>query len=461
MLDQLRSTFALSKDKLAPIVDGFNAETKHGLKTPSKGLATMIPSFVTALPTGNETGTYMALDLGGTNLRVSAVRLLGNGQVEVLEVKKVATNELKNGPCDPFFDWMAEAVKELVTVKAKHLFKPAQVNGTETLSLGVCWSFPVDQTSFSQGTMLRMGKGFILDGYEGQDLAGLFHQAFERKHINVRVTALINDTVGTLVAAAYANPHTRIGFIFATGVNAAYPEKLSNIDKLGSDEIKKYGGDNPDAEMLINTEIDIFGNESYLPLTKYDKELDANHSQPGFQPYEKMLSGAYLGEITRLIAVDFIREGHLFGGAIPKGWDTPWSFATAQMGTLERDTHPDRQTSIELLTKAFEFQQAPSVEDITTLTEICKIVATRAASLVAVAIASMIEQQELHTGNDKDIIIGMNGSTYEFYPYMEERIHRSLKEWFGTEVSDRIRFEIARDGGSIGGALIAMLCENS
>jgi hexokinase len=125
------------------------------------------------------------------------------------------------------------------------------------------------------------------------------------------------------------------------------------------------------------------------------------------------------------------------------------------------DTQSDRQTSIELLTQAFKFQQAPSVEDIATLTEICKIVATRAASLVAVAIVSMIEQQELHTINDKDIIIGMNGSTYEFYPYMEERIHRSLKEWFGPEISDRIRFEIARDGGSIGGALIAMLCENS
>jgi hexokinase len=111
------------------------------------------------------------------------------------------------------------------------------------------------------------------------------------------------------------------------------------------------------------------------------------------------------------------------------------------------------------LTKNFQFQQPPSVADVATLVEICKVVATRAASLVAVAIASLIEQQELHTGGDKDIIIGMNGSTYEFYPYMEERIHRSLKEWFGTEVSDRIRLEVARDGGSIGGALIAMLCE--
>jgi hexokinase len=154
--------------------------------------------------------------------------------------------------------------------------------------------------------------------------------------LNVRVTALINDTVGTLVAHAYANPHTRIGFIFATGVNAAYPEKISNIHKLTSEEIEKYGGNNPEAEMLINTEIDIFGNESYLPLTKYDRELDAHHSQPGFQPYEKMLSGAYLGEICRLIAIDFINQGHLFGGEIPAGWENRWSLSTAQMGTLER-----------------------------------------------------------------------------------------------------------------------------
>lgn len=112
------------------------------------------------------------------------------------------------------------------------------------------------------------------------------------------------------------------------------------------------------------------------------------------------------------------------------------------------------------MTTTYEFKQPPSVSDIATLTEICKIVATRAACLVAVAIASLIQQQGLNNDSTKDIIIGMNGSTYEFYPYMEERIHRSLKEWFGTDISDRIRIEVARDGGSIGGALIAMLCEN-
>jgi hexokinase len=141
---KLEKEFLLSRDQLALIVDGFLDEFKLGLKTPSKGLATMIPSFVTQLPTGNETGTFLSLDLGGTNLRISAVQLLGDGHVKVLEVKHAPSKELKTGPGDVFFDWIADAVEELITVKARHLFSPEQVAGDATLALGVCWSFPVE-----------------------------------------------------------------------------------------------------------------------------------------------------------------------------------------------------------------------------------------------------------------------------------------------------------------------------
>lgn len=107
----------------------------------------------------------------------------------------------------------------------------------------------------------------------------------------------------------------------------------------------------------------------------------------------------------------------------------------------------------------YQTVHAPTYNDISILNRICRIVATRSAALVAASIAAMIEQQGLEKKEDKhDIVIGINGSTYEFYPYMAERVHRSLRDWFGAEVSDRIRLEIAKDGGSIGGALIAMLC---
>lgn len=103
--------------------------------------------------------------------------------------------------------------------------------------------------------------------------------------------------------------------------------------------------------------------------------------------------------------------------------------------------------------------QAPTYSDIVILTRICRIVSTRSAALVSASIAAMIEQQGLDKKEDVgDIVIGINGSTYEFYPYMADRIYHSLLEWFGPNVSDRIKLEIAKDGGSIGGALIAMLC---
>jgi hexokinase len=143
LFNGLDHQFVLNKAKLEPIVKGFINELNTGLTTPSTRLATMIPSFVTKLPTGNETGTFLSLDMGGTNLRISAVELKGHGEVQVLELKRVATKELKTGEGSVFFDWIADTMDELVHVKAKHLFTDEQLSGKEALALGICWSFPV------------------------------------------------------------------------------------------------------------------------------------------------------------------------------------------------------------------------------------------------------------------------------------------------------------------------------
>jgi hexokinase len=457
LFKEVEKDFLLSREQLQPIVEGFNQECKTGLKTPSKGLATMIPSFVTKMPTGNEVGTFLSLDLGGTNLRIAAVELKGAGKTAVHELKRLPSVALKTGEGSVFFDWIADAIRELITVEAKHLFTQDQVSGKETLALGVCWSFPVDQTAVDRGTILRMGKGFTLKNTEGRDLADMFHEAFERNNLNVKVTAILNDTVGVLVAHGYTNPATRIGLIFATGINAAYPEKVSAITKLDESVRSKYP---QDAEMLINSEIDIFGNEDYLPLTKYDLVLDGSHNQPKFQLYEKMLSGAYMGELTRLIAMDFIKEGVLFEGHVPEGFDEAWSFPTKYMSTLEEDDNDvERKKSFELLS-AFQCVNTPTLNDLAILTRICRIVSTRAASLAAVAIISLVEQQKLlNREKEDDIVVGVDGSTYAYYPHMDLRVRRALDEWYGKETSSKITVEVASEGGSVGGALIAMLCK--
>lgn len=87
--------------------------------------------------------------------------------------------------------------------------------------------------------------------------------------------------------------------------------------------------------MLVNTEIDIFGSDAYLPLNKFDRELDGNHSQPDFQLYEKMMSGACIGELVRLSAIELINQKHLFNGHRPTEFAIAMEFSTAVPSDIE------------------------------------------------------------------------------------------------------------------------------
>jgi hexokinase len=57
----------------------------------------------------------------------------------------------------------------------------------------------------------------------------------DKRKLPVHVAAIVNDTVGTLMARSYASPSedgSLIGAIFGTGTNGAYVEKIENIPKL-------------------------------------------------------------------------------------------------------------------------------------------------------------------------------------------------------------------------------------
>lgn len=90
-----------------------------------------------------------------------------------------------------------------------------------------------------------------------------------------------------------------------------------------------------DTTMLVNTEIDIFGSDAYLPLNKFDRALDANHSQPDFQLYEKMMSGACMGELVRLAAIELIEQKVLFQGHFPKEFAIAMEFGTFVTSDIE------------------------------------------------------------------------------------------------------------------------------
>lgn len=55
----------------------------------------MIPTFVFGWPKGQEIGDFLALDLGGTNLRCCLVTVLGDGKFEMTQSKYRLTEEQK------------------------------------------------------------------------------------------------------------------------------------------------------------------------------------------------------------------------------------------------------------------------------------------------------------------------------------------------------------------------------
>ena len=55
------------------------------------------------------------------------------------------------------------------------------------------FSFPVEQTAIDAGKLLTWTKGFAAKNAIGHDVVKLLQDAFDRKHIHVRCSALVND----------------------------------------------------------------------------------------------------------------------------------------------------------------------------------------------------------------------------------------------------------------------------
>ncbi|KAI0477830.1 hexokinase-1 [Xylariaceae sp. FL0804] len=314
----------------------------------------MLPSFNHLLPTGRETGRYLALDVGGSTLRVALVELRGRGagagrETDIVRMVSFRiTPEVKRLEGMAFFDWMAARIHEVVREDA------AQRSGP--LPVGLAWSFPVEQTGMGSGLLLGMGKGFLAtNGLLGQDLGAVITQACAARGLDVRVGAILNDGAATLLSQAYVHGGTRLGLILGTGANAAVHLPVAALGRA------KYGAHRADPDwfrrarrVTVNTELGMFGygDGGVLPLTRWDERLREAHPRPDFQPLEHLLSGLYLGEICRLAIVEAVEDAGLLGGQLPPSLAAPYSLDTELLSRMEADTTPSQTLALELFSAA-------------------------------------------------------------------------------------------------------------
>ena len=361
------------------------------------------------------------------------------------------------------------------TVRRRRTFsRPEGYREQEYFQLGFTFSFPVQQVGINKGYLIRWTKGFDIKDTIGKDVCDLLQQELNALQLPVKVAALVNDTVGTLMARSYTSPNkttTLLGAIFGTGTNGAYVEKLDLVKKLQtSKDTEEY--DTSTGDMIINTEWGSFDNHlSVLPNTPYDKALDDESVNPGVQMFEKRVSGMFLGEVLRRALLSLLKdtEAQLFAdtdssknelhttttidndSALYKQWGIDTSF----LSIVQDDTTPAlkivRQTlERELSVDAASFEDAEAVKTLVTA------IGKRAARLSAVAIgATVIKSGRLKT--DETIDVGVDGSLVEYYPDFEELMRDALREIkeIGAEGEKKIKIGIAKDGSGVGAALIA------
>jgi hexokinase len=432
-------------------------------------------------------GLYLAVDLGGTNFRVCSILLNGDSTFNLTFSKVPIPKELMVAEtAQELFAFLAKQIELFLQshhedhyerhVRRRMTFShPEGYKDEHVFRLGFTFSFPVHQNGINKGTLIRWTKGFDIPDAIGKDVCALLQSEIDKLRLPVKVAALVNDTVGTLMARSYTSPGKQgalLGAIFGTGTNGAYLEKLSNIKKPLEGEFDKTTGD-----MVINTEWGSFDNQlNVLPNTTWDIALDKGSVNPGIQMFEKRVSGMFLGEIVRQVLVDMLqnKEIHFFKDenssfndwksttniGIDSGIFKQWGLDSSLLSVAAADTNPELSTLRQELESQLHVY-SPSLEDAQAFQAVAAAVGRRAARLSAVAIGAVVlKTHALETTPAEDPVdIGVDGSLVEHYPYFRDMIYEALRaiDGIGEQGAKRIRIGIAKDGSGVGAALIALV----
>ncbi|UQC73629.1 hexokinase [Colletotrichum lupini] len=435
----------LDNDGLLELSNALKAQFRDKLQT---SMACMLPSYNHQLPGGHEVGQYLAVDVGGSTLRIALVELRGRDAVgresEIVRMSSFKIdNDIRNLEGMAFFDWMAERIWDMVSQDGQDPSRP--------MPMALAWSFPIEQTSLKGGRIHGMGKGFLAaEGLMGQDLGEVIETACAARGLRgTRLRVILNDGGATLLSQAYVHPATRFGLILGTGVNiAAYlPVSLIGKPKFG-DRPREWWSEARD--VIVNTELGMFGGGGVLSVTRWDGLLKQGHPRPDFQPLEQMVSGYYLGEVVRFALIEAVRTTGVFGGVVPKSLDEPYSLKSETISTIEGDTSPSLSSSIDLFIAQHPSSHTPTPSDLAALRSLASFVSRRSAAIIAACLhavwslrlESLAEEKEANAnrtastnqepaeGEDADLLhqrieketslprtmVAYNGSVIECYP---------------------------------------------
>jgi hexokinase len=421
--DELRALFVPTPDRLRDIAGAFARAIADGLAGRPSSLA-MLPSFL-APPTGGERGLFLALDFGGTNVRALEVELRGrDGPPRVRGVKARLVDP------DGRYDHVAASstAAELFAFLAAHVRAVARPG--VRYRLGHTFSFPCAQTARDRARLLHWTKEIRTRGVEGEDVGLLLARALADAGLpDVEPVVILNDTVGTLLAAAHRRADVRVGAICGTGHNACYVEPRH----------PRTGG-----PMIVNLES---GNFDGAPPTRFDLELDRASERPGEQRLEKMVAGKYLGELLRLVLADLHARGRVrLGGAPVAG---PVRGGAVVLGELLA-AGDDHATAARALAAACGWNADAAAVRAAQTASAC--ILQRSAAFAAATFAGAVRHIDPELQGSH--VVAIDGSIYGKEPGYAAHVQRTL-DALGAGARGSITAELQQDGSGLGAAIAA------
>lgn len=413
LYNEIMADLVVDQEYISEAARAFRWDMEQGLKKSEHSSLQMLPSFI-GLPEGTETGEFLTLDFGGTNVRASVIRLVGNGHYEVIrKVEKALVTAEYNLICS------TASCQELFSFLAKVIGEAIEGDKENTYFLGHTFSFGSEQRDINEARLIKWAKEFAVPGVEGQDINCLLTRALTAAgYPNVKPVAILNDTVAVLLTAAYMYPDTRIGSIYATGHNTCYMEAMPDQGRPAC---------------ILNMES---GGFAKLVPTRWDQELDRLSEQPERQRLEKMVSGRYMGMLFSLLLKKLF--------VLDKGPDV----SAVDMSAIMEDQAKAAEKIVALL--------GVSEEDVVEkIRELTKAIAIRSARLVAATWAGTLWHLA-GSGRISPQHIAVDGSVYQYMPHVKENIRRGLYEILGEEAAG-IEPVLIKDGSSVGAAIAAAI----
>ncbi|NXC22571.1 HXK3 protein, partial [Corythaeola cristata] len=454
-VDQLLAPLRLSRADLQHIQALMRREMELGLGRESNANASvrMLPTYVRGTPDGTERGEFLALDLGGTNFRVLVVRVEQDGIRMASEIYVIPTAVMQ-GTGEALFDHIIECIMD---------FQLKQNLMKQVLPLGFTFSFPCQQLGLDKAVLLSWTKGFSASGCVGQDVVQLLREAAQRKqHSGLKVVAVVNDTVGTMMSCGYDDPKCEIGLIVGTGTNACYMEEMQNVGTVEGEQ----------GRMCINMEWGAFGDNGCLDdiFTHFDRLVDEKTINAGKQSrFEKLISGMYLGEIVRHILLALVEKQLLFRGKPCPKLQTRDIFQTKFLSTIEILWDGDGDGDVVLTVPLVwgsdglalrqvqailqDLELQASFEDSVLVREVCQTVSQRAAQLCAAGLAAVVEKMRENRGLARlAVTVGVDGTLYKMHPLFSQHLQQTLRD---LAPNCTVTFLRSEDGSGKGAALVA------